>query len=69
MSRLIGATCPEQSSFRRCLYVFLRPIYTEDVPGVARRNPLFVILRSCTTTPGRNKTKKESCAATGNFSV
>jgi len=35
--------------------------YTENVPGVAMRNPLFVlmrrvILRSCTATPGRNKT-------------
>jgi len=29
-----------------------------------------VILRSCTATPGGNKTNKESCAATsGNFSV
>jgi len=31
----------------------LRPIHTEDVPGVARPNPLFVllrrvVLRSCT---------------------
>ena len=53
----------------------LRPIYTEEFLGVAAHDSLFVllrrvILRSCTATPGRNKTNKESCAATpGNFSV
>jgi len=36
-----------------------RPSYTEDVPGVARRNPLYVllgrvILRSCTARHGNS---------------
>jgi len=43
----------------------LRPIYTEELPEVTAHDSLFillrrVILRSCTATPGRNKTKNRA---------
>jgi len=54
----------------------LRPIYTENESGVARRNPLFVILRRVilrsarlgTATPGCYKTNKELRLATPGWS-
>jgi len=36
---------PTQQSQRLSCFLNPRPIYTEDVPGVAGRNPLFVLLR------------------------